>query len=82
MQTHKKDNNTRDIIIIYFQTHKLEHFYHEMHRYFLTKTVMTRTHLGANIFQNILRSRVNLLSSVLARKHGWAILDDMYLMKN
>ena len=60
MQTHEKDNNTSDIIIIYFQTHKLEHFYHEMHCYFLTKTVMMCTHLGANVFQNILRSRVDI----------------------
>ena len=70
MQTHKKDNNTSDMIIIYFQTHKVEHFYHEIHRCFLTKTVMTCTHLGANVFQTILKSRVNILSSILTRKHG------------
>ena len=33
MQTHKKGNNASDISIIYFQTHKLEHFYNGMHRY-------------------------------------------------
>ena len=64
MQSHEKDNNTSDIIIIYFQTHKLKHFYHEMYCYVLIKTAMTRTHLGANVFQNILRSRVDIYYQV------------------